>query len=101
MKLREIAHARSGDKGNTSTVCIFAYKQEDYGVLHKNLTPENVKKHFGELVRGTVTRYEIPSLWGLNFVMTDALAGGVTHSLNIDIHGKNYGQLLLMMDINK
>ena len=99
MKLKEIAHARSGDKGNTSTICVFVFREEDYPKLLSSITPERVKRHFADLVLGEVTRYEVPSLCGVNFVMADALGGGVTRSLNIDVHGKNYGQAILMMDL--
>lgn len=99
MKLRELAHARSGDKGNISNIAVIVYKLEDYRFLEENLSAEKVKEFFGDRVRGRVERYRIPQLGALNFVMHDALGGGVTRSLAIDPHGKCLAMVLLEMDL--
>ena len=97
--LRDIAHARAGDKGNTSNVNIWVYEPADFELLKRNLTVERIKSEFPRLVRGTVTRYEIEHLHGLNIVMQDALEGGVNASLNLDSHGKSWGYLLLGLEL--
>jgi hypothetical protein len=99
MKLRQLAHSRTGDKGNTSSISVIAYDERDYPLLFENVTPERVKAHFGDLVAGEVTRYEIPSLGALNFVLRQALGGGVTRSLALDAHGKSLSSALLDLDI--
>ena len=93
--VRDIAHARAGDKGNTSNVNVWAYEPKDFELLKQTLTPERIKQAFPHLIRGTVTRYELPHLNGLNFVLTDALEGGVNASLNLDSHGKSWSYLFL------
>ena len=93
--VRDIAHARAGDKGNTSNVNVWAYDPADYELLKRTLTPERIKREFRHLVRGEVTRYDIPHLYGLNLVMRDALEGGVNASLNLDSHGKSWSYLIL------
>lgn len=99
MKLKEIAHSRTGDKGNISIISVIAYKQEDYALLKEKVTAEKLKGYFKEIVHGKITRYEIESIGALNFVMEDALGGGVTRSLAIDMHGKTLGSALLEMEI--
>ncbi|MET0505515.1 MAG: hypothetical protein ABWZ85_09305 [Luteibacter sp.] len=99
MKLREIAHCRAGDKGDTSNIGVFVYDDRDYAYLLQHLTAERVKEAFGELVRGRVIRYEVPKICGLNFVMEQALGGGVTTTLRIDIHGKSLSSLMVDMDL--
>ena len=98
-KLREIAAARSGDKGNTSNICLFVYDEVDWPLVHERVTADAVRAHFGELVTGSVERYELPRLCGLNFVLHGALDGGVTLSLRADPHGKSFQSLLLDMEI--
>ncbi len=93
--VRDIAHARAGDKGNISNVNVWAYEAKDFALLKRTLTPERIKRAFPHLIRGTVTRYELPHLNGLNFVLTDALEGGVNASLNLDSHGKSWSYLIL------
>jgi hypothetical protein len=100
MKLREVAHARAGDKGNISSISVIAYRPEDYPRLEKQLTAERVKSHFEGLVRGNVLRYELPQLGALNFVMYEALSGGVTCSLGLDGHGKALSFVMLDMDLD-
>jgi hypothetical protein len=99
MKLHDLAHSRTGDKGNTSNVSLIAYDKENYPLLAKHVTAEKVKSFFGELVKGEVIRYELPQLGALNFVMKNALGGGVTRTLSLDIHGKSFSSGLLTMEI--
>jgi len=93
--VRDIAHARAGDKGNTSNVNIWVYDPEDFELLKRNVTPERIKREFPRLIRGEVTRYVIEQLHGLNLVMGEALEGGVNASLNLDTHGKSWSYLIL------
>ena len=97
--LREIAHARAGDKGNRSNVAVFAFDPAHYEVLRDHLTAERLKRQFGSLLTGPVARYELPGLAGLNFVMDDALEGGVNGSLNLDGHGKSWSSLVLGLEV--
>jgi len=97
--LREIAHARAGDKGNTSNVSVWAWDEGDYTLIKQQLTAERIKAAFPDLIQGTVVRYELPHLAGLNFVMQDALEGGVNTSLNLDSHGKSWSYLVLGLSI--
>lgn len=97
--LRELAHARSGDKGDINNVGVIAYEPHYYPLLRQWLTPERVKAHFGSIVKGAVTRYELPRVNALNFVLEGALGGGVTRSLSIDPHGKSYSALILTMPV--
>ena len=99
MKLRDIAHSRTGDKGNISNVSLIVYKAEDYEIIKEKITAEKVKEWFKDIVHGEVKRYELPKLQALNFVMDDALGGGVTRSLSLDMHGKSLSSALLEMDI--
>ena len=97
--LNQIAHGRSGDKGDTSNVCVFARKPEYYGIIAREVTIERVKAHFGDMVRGEIIRYDVASLQGFNFVMKHALGGGATHSLRLDSLGKSMGSAFLRMKI--
>lgn len=99
MKLWEIAHSRTGDKGNISNVSLIAYDMKDYELIKEKVTPEVVKNWFKDIVKGEVKRYELPNLGALNFVMYDALGGGVTRSLAIDKHGKSLSSYLLDIEI--
>lgn len=99
MKLKEIAHSRTGDKGNISIISVIAYKEEDYHMIKEKVTEQRLKEYFQDIVYGKITRYEINSICALNFVMEDALGGGVTRSLAIDMHGKTLGSALLEMEI--
>lgn len=99
MKLRTLAHSRTGDKGNTSNISVIAYRPEDYPHLVEHVTAERVGAHFAGIVHGEVTRYELPQLGALNFVLKDALGGGVTRSLALDAHGKSLSSALLDMEI--
>ena len=99
MKLRAIAHARTGDKGDTSSISLIAYDEVDYPRLARHVTAERVAAHFDGILRGSVDRYEIPSLGALNFVLQRALGGGVTRSLALDTHGKSLSSALLDIEI--
>lgn len=99
MKLRELAHSRTGDKGNISNISLIAYQEEDYPLLVEKVTPEIVKEWFGDMVHGEVVRYELPQLSAMNFVIYDALGGGVTRSLSLDTHGKSLSSRLLDIEI--
>ncbi|MBL8228465.1 MAG: hypothetical protein JNL98_08310 [Bryobacterales bacterium] len=99
--LSKIAHARSGDKGDTVNIGVIAYDPADYPVLVREVTPERVKAHFGDLVKGEVVRYELPNLGALNFLLHEALGGGGTLSLRADAQGKTFGAALLRMEIEQ
>jgi hypothetical protein len=100
MKLREIAHSRTGDKGNTSNISVIAYEARHYPLLREQVTAERVKQLFSGIVDGDVVRYELPHIGALNFVMQRALGGGVTRSLSLDAHGKGLSSALLDMEID-
>jgi hypothetical protein len=100
MRVVELAHGRSGDKGDTCNVGLVAYDDDGYALLKREMTAERVKEHFGDLVKGTVTRYELPGIKALNFVLTNALDGGGTMSLRSDHLGKVMYAWLLRMDID-
>jgi len=97
--LRDIAHARTGDKGETCNISLVAFDPRDYPRLAREVTPARVKAHFAGIVLGDVHRYELPQLNALNFVMTRALGGGVTRSLALDAHGKSLSSRLLDLEI--
>jgi hypothetical protein len=97
--LSRIAHARSGDKGDTSNIGVIAYHEKHYPVMVREVTAARVKLHFGTLCKGKVERFELPNLGALNFLLHEALGGGGTLSLRIDAQGKTYGAALLSMEI--
>jgi hypothetical protein len=99
MKLREIAHSRTGDKGNTSNISVIAYDIRHYPLLLAQVTAARVKAHFAGVVEGDVVRYELERIGALNFVMSRALGGGVTRSLALDAHGKSLSSALLDLEI--
>lgn len=99
MLLRDIAHTRTGDKGNRSTLSVIAYDKKDFALLEQHLTPERVQQHYAGTVHGPVERYSLPQLGALNFVMHQALGGGVTRSLALDAHGKCLSAKLLSLVI--
>jgi hypothetical protein len=102
VKLRDLAHSRTGDKGDTSNISVIAYRAEDYQRLVAQLTAERVAAHFAELLdpkSGGVRRYELPNVQALNFVLPGILKGGVTRSLALDAHGKALGAALLDIEI--
>lgn len=98
--LAQIAHTRSGDKGDTCNIGVIAYDApRHYPVLVRELTAERVKSFFGELVQGQVERFELPNLGALNFLLHQALGGGGTVSLRVDPQGKTLGAALMRMQI--
>jgi hypothetical protein len=99
-KLIELAHARSGDKGDTANVGIIARRAEDYPILDREVTADRVKEHFRGVVLGKVERFELPNLGALNFLLHESLDGGGTVSLKSDPQGKTYSSALLRMEID-
>jgi hypothetical protein len=99
VKLDDIAHARSGDKGDASNVGLIAQTPELFEVLREQVTAERVKEHFRQVCRGPVQRYELPNILALNFILHDSLGGGGTESLKNDAQGKTHAQGLLQMEI--
>jgi len=99
IELTKIAHARSGDKGDTANVGLIAFKDEFYPILVREVTAEKVKAHFGEMVKGEVERFELPNLGALNFLLHESLGGGGTLSLMTDAQGKTFSTALLRMKI--
>jgi hypothetical protein len=99
ISLLQLAHARSGDKGDTANVGLIALKEEYYSLLVREVTADKVKSHFGEMVKGEVERFELPNLGALNFLLHGALGGGGTLSLMTDAQGKTFSTALLRMNI--
>jgi len=99
MLLREIAHSRTGDKGNRSTISVIVYDIKDFSRIEASVTTERVKMLYKDLVKGEVERFVIPQLGALNFVLHDALGGGVTKSLALDAHGKCLSSAILSLEI--
>jgi hypothetical protein len=97
MKLGDIAHCRSGDKGDVANLCVIARDSENYPLLAELVTADALKHFFGERVKGAIVRYELPQIGALNFVMHNALSGGVTRSLALDAHGKCLSGLALQL----
>jgi hypothetical protein len=99
IELTQLAHARSGDKGDTANVGVIALRDEYYPILVSQVTAEAVKNHFGEMVKGEVERFELPNLKALNFLLHESLGGGGTLSLMTDAQGKTFSTALLRMKI--
>ena len=100
VKLLEIAHARSGDKGDTANVGLIARSPKYYPILRDQVTAERVKEHFRGICLGAVERFEVPNLWALNFLLHQSLDGGGTVSLKTDAQGKTYSAALLRMEVD-
>jgi hypothetical protein len=100
VKLLEIAHARSGDKGDTANVGLIARKPEYYAILRDQVTAARVKEHFAGICLGEVERFEVPNLGALNFLLHQSLDGGGTVSLKTDAQGKTYSAALLRMEVD-
>ena len=98
--LNDIAHARSGDKGNSVNIGLFAQNEEAYEAISAQITPDKVKAFFGELVEGKVIRYDVPNILGFNFICYQALNGGGSSSMRLDNLGKCFGANLLRMEID-
>lgn len=99
IKLRDIAHGRSGDKGDAANIGIIAFDDKGYKIIEKHLTAERVKNHFTGICHGKVERYEMPNIRALNFILNNALGGGGTVSLKLDAQGKTLAAALLRMEI--
>ena len=100
VRLLDVAHARSGDKGDTANVGVIALRREWYPLLERHLTRERVAAHFAGMIEGGVERYELPNLGALNFLLHGALDGGGTLSLKTDAQGKVYSTALLRMTLD-
>src|SRR5437868_11735572 len=100
ISLLRLAHARSGDKGDTANVGLIALKDEYYPLLVEKVTAAAVKDHFGEIVKGDVERFELPNLKALNFLLHESLGGGGTLSLMTDAKGKTFSTALLRMYVD-
>jgi len=100
VQLRKLAHARSGDKGDTANVGLISLKNEFYPILLREVTAERVKKHFKGICHGQVERFELPNLGALNFLLHESLGGGGTLSLMTDAQGKTFSTALLRMEID-
>ena len=101
MKLAALAHSRTGDKGNISNISLIVFDKKDYPLVSAQVTTERVQALFHDIVKGRIERFELPQLGALNFVLYDALAGGVTESTALDKHGKCLSSYLLDMEINE
>ncbi len=99
IRLKDIAHGRSGDKGDAANVGIIAYDVEGYDIIKRHLTKERVKEYFEGVCLGEVERYELPNLKALNFILHNTLGGGGTVSLKLDAQGKTLAAALLRMEI--
>ena len=100
VQLTELAHARSGDQGDTANVGLIALRDEFYPILVREVTAERVKEHFRGICRGEVQRFELPNLGALNFLLHESLGGGGTLSLMTDAQGKTFSTALLRMEID-
>jgi len=99
VRLTKLAHARSGDKGDTANIGLIALKDEFYPVLVREVTAERVREHFKGICKGEVERFELPNLCALNFLLHESLGGGGTVSLMTDAQGKTFSTALLRMEI--
>lgn len=101
VRLYDLAHARTGDKGEVTNIGVFTYRDEDYELLVEHLTAELVAEHFAGIVSGAVERFEVPTVCGLNFVLHGTRPGGVAAALELDAHGKglSFGLLMLELDL--
>ena len=100
MLLRDIAHCRTGDKGNTSNISVIAHNRDDFALIARTMTVAAVRARLRGIANGAIERYELPQLGALNFVLYDALGGGVTRSLALDAHGKCLGSAMLDIEVS-
>jgi hypothetical protein len=100
IQLTKLAHARSGDKGDTANVGLIALRENLYPLLVREVTAERVKEHFRGICKGEVERFELPNLGALNFLLHESLGGGGTLSLMTDAQGKTFSAALLRMKID-
>jgi len=98
-RVYDLGHSRAGDKGDTSNVSVIAYDDAGWEILRRELTAERVMAAYAHIAKGPVTRYELPKLRALNFVIERALGGGVTRSLRQDMHGKSLSTLILTVEL--
>ena len=94
-----LAHSRTGDKGDSQTMSLIPYRVDDYDLLSRQVTALAVKRHFGAVLEGDVRRYDLPNLSAFNFVLEQALQGGVNDSLALDTHGKSRSSIFLSMEV--
>lgn len=99
IQLHEIAHGRAGDKGNRSNIGLIPYRDEDYDILAAQVTAKAVKAYLRDVVKGEVARFDLPKLKAFNFILDEALEGGVNDALAVDTHGKSRASILLCMEI--
>ena len=99
MRLRDIAHSRTGDKGSTVNISLIPFHEDDYPRIVHHATAERVRRHFADIISGDVVRYEVPSIGALNFVLHGVVGGGVTRTQALDAHGKSFSSALLEMEI--
>ena len=99
LRVYDLAHCRAGDKGNTSNISVIAYDKKDWEFLRRVLTPERVLAAFRHIAGGPVRRYELPNLQAFNFIIENALGGGVTISLAQDVHGKSLSNVMLGIEL--
>lgn len=100
IKLIDIAHSRTGDKGNVLNISLIPYVENDYEWLAETVTTEKVKDHLMNIVKGEITRYDLPNIKAFNFVCEDSLMGGVTTSTAVDTHGKSISSAFLELEID-
>lgn len=99
VKLREVAHARTGEKGDIVNLSVIAYREDDYALIEKQVTVASVRELYGTITKGKIRRYEVPSIAALNFVLEGALAGGRSRNIAFEESGKALSSLILTMDI--
>ena len=99
MKLKELCHSRTGDKGDISSISLIPWNECDYPLIKEKVTAQRVKEYFSDICKGSVTRYEVDGICALNFVLEHALGGGVLRSLAMDKHGKALSSALLEMEL--
>lgn len=100
IQVKDLVHARSGDKGDVSNIVVIAREKRFYPLLQKYLTADRVKDFFAEMAKGPVERYEVPTLEAMNFVLRNSLGGGATRSLRIDFTGKTMCQAILRIELD-
>jgi hypothetical protein len=99
IQLREVAHARSGEKGNAANISVVAFNESDYPILRDQVTVDSVTRLYGPITKGSIVRYEVPGIAALNFVLNDVLEGGRSRTLAFDESGKALSSLMLTMDV--
>jgi hypothetical protein len=100
IKLREVAHARSGEKGNAANISVIAFDEKGYAIIRDQVTVERVIRLYRSITKGEIVRYEVPAIGALNFVLNDVLEGGRSRTLAFDESGKALSSLMLTMEID-